>query len=107
MREKSRKTEGIVVLVGVVLCVVLTTWGSAAFAAAEQATVAKTLTVQATIFDPFVLRTIMVAGNSARDERESSPGLWNPNLRRPIRIPFRLPVRSTFRPGIAWRTTDL
>jgi hypothetical protein len=48
-----------------------------------------------TVFDPFVLKTVLVSDISATAE----PGLEALSFRPPIRIPFRPDVRSAYRPG--------
>lgn len=85
-------------LVGSVLCVLLGTMGSISLAAFGPSAEEATLEAQdgsVTVFDPFVLKTVLVSDISATAE----PGLEALSFRPPIRIPFRPDVRSAYRPG--------
>ena len=56
-----------------------------------------------TILDPFTLKTIVpsTSGLAPAPALRDAPGIIrNPNPRRPIRIPSRVPVRSGCRPEI-------
>ncbi len=101
MREvKRRDIKKGVVLAAVVLWVALAVLSSSGSAALERGS-ARSAIRQASIFDPFMLRTVVLSNASSGGQPESPPGLINnPNPRRAVRIPFRLPVRSPCKPGL-------
>jgi hypothetical protein len=104
MKKVKRRTadaKGIMLTVAV-LCIALAALGSVGLAASGQ-TQARPTIRQAMVFDPFALRAVVVS--SASDgPPESPPGLVNnPSTRRPIRISFRPPCRSSFRPALNLR----
>jgi hypothetical protein len=84
------------VLAGLVVAVVLAAAGSMTLAAPAWKTDGKkTSPRQLTYFDPFSLRTIMLANGPGRDAAEELVALVS---RREIRAPHRPPLRSAFRP---------
>jgi hypothetical protein len=103
MRQvKRRDIKKSIVLAAIVL-VVLAVLSSTGLAALEQGSTRSAIR-QATFFDPFMLRTVVLSSASSGGQPESPPGLINnPNPRRAVRIPFRLPVRSPCRPGLDQR----
>ncbi len=104
VRQRGAGAKGIMLTVAV-LCIALAALGSVGLAAASEQTLARPTIRQAVIFDPFALRTVVVSsGSSDGPPATTPPGLIkNPNARLPIRIPFRPPVRSAFRPGLDLR----
>lgn len=85
------------VVSAILLSAILMSWGSVLLA--QQGTMTAPEVKRATIFDPFALRTVVVTQMSAAGQPGSLPGLVKPNPHRAPRVPFRLPVRSAFRPG--------
>lgn len=102
-RTRQKASKGGAVLTAVILCAVLAAWGSTLLAQQQEELAVAPAVNPVAIFDPFALRTIMVSSANAGGQPESPPGLENPNSRRPIRVPFRLPVRSAFKPGQEWK----
>ncbi len=102
VKRRGADAKGIMLTVAV-LCIALAALGSVGLAATGQ-TPARPSIRQAEVFDPFALRTVTLSTASPSGPPENPPGLVNnPNSRRPIRIPFRPPVRSAFRPGLTLR----
>jgi hypothetical protein len=79
------------VLAGLVVAVVLAAAGSMTLAAPVQ----KTSPRQLTYFDPFSLRTVVVADEPSVEAAERLVVLVS---RPEIRTPYRPPLRSAFRP---------
>jgi hypothetical protein len=101
--KRTCAKEGRVALAAMVLCAVLVAWGSVALAKQEDESAA-TDTKTVRLYDPFAYRTIMVSSAPPTGQPETPPGLEKQNPRRPPLVPFRLPVRSAFRPGQVWQT---
>ena len=102
VKRRGADAKGILLTV-VVLCIVLAALSSVGLAATGQ-TQARRSIRQAMVFDPFALRAVVASSASPDGPPENPPGLVkNPNSRRPIRVPFRPPVRSAFRPGLDLR----
>jgi hypothetical protein len=88
-----------VILTTLIAGMVLAVLTSTAWAASGQ-TSTKSSGREATVYDPFALRTVTVAGTPSRDPPQNAPGIVrNPNPRRDIRIPSRLPPRSAYKPA--------
>lgn len=103
VKRRGAGAKGIMLTVAV-LCIALAALGSVGLAASGQ-TQARPSIRQAMVFDPFALRTVVASSASPNGPPENPPGLVNnPNSRRPIRIPFRPPMRSAFRPGLDVRS---
>jgi len=85
------------VLSAVLLCTILMSWGSVLLA--QQGAMTAPEVKRATIFDPFALRTVVVTQVSPAAKPGSLPGSVTSNPHRAPRVPFRLPVRSAFKPG--------
>ncbi len=99
-RVKRRDIKKSVVLAAIILWVVFVVLSSTGFAALGQGS-ARSAIRQASVFDPFTLRTVVLSSTSSGGQPENPPGLVNnPNPRRAVRIPFRLPVRSPCKPGL-------
>jgi hypothetical protein len=93
VKKMKRKGANVrrLVLAGVVVAMVMAAAGSMALAAPT----AKTSPRELMLFDPFSLRTVMVS-DEAPVGVASNPVVL---LRRPaIRVPYRPPLRSAFRP---------
>lgn len=102
-RVRRRDIKKGVVLAAIILWVALVALSSTGFAALEQGSTRSAIR-QATVFDPFALSTVVLSSASSGGQPASPPGLINnPNPRRVIRIPFRLPVRSPCKPGLDQR----
>ena len=102
VKRQCADAKGIMLTVAA-LCIALAALGSVGLAATGQTQTRPSIR-QAMVFDPFELRLVAVSNEPANGPPENPPGLVrNPNSRRPIRIPFRLPVRSAFRPGLNLR----
>lgn len=101
VKRRGTDAKGIMLIIAAV-CIALAALGSVGLAATEPQ--ARPSIRQAMVFDPFALRLVAVTNDPANGPPENPPGLVNnPNSRRPIRIPFRPPVRSSFRPGLDLR----
>ena len=83
-----------VVLVAVLLSILLAALGSVAFAAPVSSTT-KSSQRGLVFFDPFRIRTILVA---AELDDIGVQSIVVSELRPPIRLPLRPPLRSAFRP---------
>lgn len=102
VKRRGADAKGIMLTVAV-LCIALAALGSVGLAASGQTQTRPSIR-QAMVFDPFALQVVTASSASANGPPESPPGLVNnPNSRRPIRIPFKPPVRSAFRPGLNLR----
>lgn len=85
-----------IVLFSLAVWIVVVVLGSASLSAQEAVRPSSGVS---TLFDPFELRTILLSDNPSEGQSVSPPGLAKDQSRRPIRVPFRLPVRSAYKPG--------
>lgn len=84
-----------VVLFCLALWIVLVVLGSASLHAQEANRPSAGI---ATVFDPFELRTILLAESPDAEQPVSSLDGVGGQTRHSIRVPFRLPVRSPYKP---------
>lgn len=96
LKKRRQRSAGVrrMVLAGLVVAVVLAAAGSMTLAAPVQKG-RKASPRQLTYFDPFSLRTIMLANGPSVDAAQELVALVS---RREIRTPYRPPLRSAFRP---------
>ena len=105
MKKVKRQRAGAkeILLTVAAVCIAVAVLGSVGLAATEQ-TQGSSSNGRAVVFDPFALELVAISSGPANGPPENPPGLvQNPNSHRPIRIPFRPPVRSALRPGLDLR----